>query len=98
MVHLRELNIGCVGGGTGLPSLLGGLKINPWLKLNAVVGASAMVACGALTMEEAWAAIHADTILLLFGMMIVVANLRLAGFFRLVALWVMRRTHSPRAA
>jgi uncharacterized cofD-like protein len=36
-VHLRELNIGCVGGGTGLPSLLGGLKINPWLKLNAVV-------------------------------------------------------------
>jgi len=36
-VHLRELNIGCVGGGTGLPSLLGGLKINPWLNLNAVV-------------------------------------------------------------
>jgi uncharacterized cofD-like protein len=36
-VHLREINVGCVGGGTGLPSLLGGLKINPWLKLNAVV-------------------------------------------------------------
>jgi uncharacterized cofD-like protein len=36
-MQLRELNIGCVGGGTGLPSLLGGLKINPWLKLNAVV-------------------------------------------------------------
>jgi uncharacterized cofD-like protein len=34
---LRELNIGCVGGGTGLPSLLGGLKGNPWLHLNAVV-------------------------------------------------------------
>ncbi|HLG56061.1 MAG TPA: gluconeogenesis factor YvcK family protein [Vicinamibacterales bacterium] len=34
---LRELNIGCVGGGTGLPSLLGGLKTNPWLHLNAVV-------------------------------------------------------------
>ncbi|HKE82381.1 MAG TPA: gluconeogenesis factor YvcK family protein [Vicinamibacterales bacterium] len=34
---LRELNIGCVGGGTGLPSLLGGLKTNPWLRLNAVV-------------------------------------------------------------
>ena len=34
---LRELNIGCVGGGTGLPSLLGGLKTNPWLTLNAVV-------------------------------------------------------------
>jgi uncharacterized cofD-like protein len=36
-VELRELNIGCVGGGTGLPSLLGGLKTNPWLRLNAVV-------------------------------------------------------------
>ena len=34
---MRELNIGCVGGGTGLPSLLGGLKTNPWLTLNAVV-------------------------------------------------------------
>ena len=36
-MQLRELNIGCVGGGTGLPSLLGGLKTNPWLTLNAVV-------------------------------------------------------------
>jgi uncharacterized cofD-like protein len=34
---LRELSIGCFGGGTGLPSLLGGLKSNPWLHLNAVV-------------------------------------------------------------
>jgi uncharacterized cofD-like protein len=36
-MQLRELNVGCVGGGTGLPSLLGGLKNNPWLRLNAVV-------------------------------------------------------------
>ena len=36
-MELRELNVGCVGGGTGLPSLLGGLKSNPWLTLNAVV-------------------------------------------------------------
>jgi uncharacterized cofD-like protein len=36
-VRLRQLEIGCFGGGTGLSSLLGGLKINPWLKLNAVV-------------------------------------------------------------
>ena len=34
---MRQLNIGCFGGGTGLPSLLGGLKHNPWLHLNAVV-------------------------------------------------------------
>jgi uncharacterized cofD-like protein len=36
-VHLRSVNVGCFGGGTGLPSLLGGLKNNPWLHLNAVV-------------------------------------------------------------
>src|ERR671922_990904 len=34
---LRELNVGCFGGGTGLPSLLGGLKTNPWLVVHGVV-------------------------------------------------------------
>ena len=34
---LRELNVGCFGGGTGLPSLLGGLKSNPWVDAHAVV-------------------------------------------------------------
>ena len=36
-MRLRHVNVGCFGGGTGLPSLLGGLKNNPWLHLNAVV-------------------------------------------------------------
>jgi uncharacterized cofD-like protein len=36
-VRLRQINVGCFGGGTGLPSLLGGLKRNPWLRVNAVV-------------------------------------------------------------
>src|SRR5437667_4146101 len=36
-MRLRELSLGCFGGGTGLPSLLGGLKKNPWLHANAVV-------------------------------------------------------------
>ena len=36
-MRLREINLGCFGGGTGLPSLLGGLKRNPWLRLHAVV-------------------------------------------------------------
>ena len=34
---MRQLSVGCFGGGTGLPSLLGGLKSNPWLRLHAVV-------------------------------------------------------------
>src|SRR4249920_2585077 len=36
-VRLRELKVGCFGGGTGLPSLLGGLKSNPWIQPEAVV-------------------------------------------------------------
>src|SRR5436190_4676033 len=36
-MDLRRLNVGCFGGGTGLPSLLGGLKSNPWLTVNALV-------------------------------------------------------------
>ena len=37
LMRLRELNVGCFGGGTGLPSLLGGLKSNPWIHADAVV-------------------------------------------------------------
>ena len=36
-MRLRTLKVGCFGGGTGLPSLLGGLKTNPWVDLHAVV-------------------------------------------------------------
>ena len=36
-VQLRELDIGCLGGGTGLPSLIGGLKHNPLVHVHAVV-------------------------------------------------------------
>jgi len=36
-MRLRTLRVGCFGGGTGLPSLLGGLRSVPWLDLNAVV-------------------------------------------------------------
>jgi uncharacterized cofD-like protein len=36
-MELRSFTVGCFGGGTGLPSLLGGLKSNPWLNVNAVV-------------------------------------------------------------
>lgn len=36
-MRLRTLRVGCFGGGTGLPSLLGGLRSVPWLDLHAVV-------------------------------------------------------------
>jgi Na+/H+ antiporter NhaD/arsenite permease-like protein len=61
----------------------------------ALVGASLMVAAGALPLEEAPKAIDFDTIILLLGVMIVVANLRLSGFFRLVTGWVVTRARHP---
>ncbi len=61
----------------------------------AIVGAALMVAFNILTVDEAWRAIHHETILLLFGMMIVVANLRLSGFFALVSAWVVEHAHRP---
>ena len=36
-MYLRVMKVGCFGGGTGLPSVLGGLKQNPWLELHAIV-------------------------------------------------------------
>src|ERR1700758_2927940 len=36
-MRLRTLRVGCFGGGTGMPSLLGGLKAIPWVELHAVV-------------------------------------------------------------
>jgi Na+/H+ antiporter NhaD/arsenite permease-like protein len=61
----------------------------------ALVGASLMVAAGALPLEEAPKAIDFDTIILLLGVMIVVANLRLSGFFRLVNGWIVTRARYP---
>jgi len=63
----------------------------------ALLGASLMVAFGPLSLEEAYRAINLDTIVLLLGMMIVVANLRLSGFFALANAWVARHAHHPLA-
>ena len=61
----------------------------------AIIGASLMLATNVLSVEQAYAAIDYDTIMLLFGMMIVVANLRLSGFFAVVSGWVVERAHRP---
>ena len=61
----------------------------------AIIGASLMLAANVLTVEEAYASINYDTIMLLFGMMIVVANLRLSGFFTVVSAWVVEHARRP---
>jgi Na+/H+ antiporter NhaD/arsenite permease-like protein len=61
----------------------------------AIIGASFMVGVNALSLDEAYRAINFDTIILLFGMMIVVANLQLSGFFSLVAGRVVEHANRP---
>jgi Na+/H+ antiporter NhaD/arsenite permease-like protein len=71
----------------------------PGLRLDrtgaALLGASLMVASGTLTLDQAYGAVDLDTLTLLLGMMIIVAHLRLAGFFQLAAAWVGRHAHRP---
>jgi Na+/H+ antiporter NhaD/arsenite permease-like protein len=57
----------------------------------ALVGAAAMLACGILSMHDAAKAVDYETIVLLFGMMVVVSYLRLAGFFGLATEWIAAR-------
>lgn len=72
-----------------LGMILGGL---PFLQLDrtgiALLGAIALIGVGALSLEEAWAAVHAPTLILLFAFMVVSAQLRLGGFYT----WVTHRT------
>ena len=69
----------------------------PGLKIDrpgaAIIGAVLMVAVRVVGAPEALRAIDFATIVLLFSMMVVVANLRLGGFFEHVAEWIVRRLH-----
>jgi Na+/H+ antiporter NhaD/arsenite permease-like protein len=62
-----------------------------------IVGASLMVAFGVLSFTDALQAVDWPTIVLLLGMMIVVANLRLSGFFRVSSAFVVQRAHGPKS-
>ena len=61
----------------------------------ALVGAGLMVGSGVLSLEDAYKAIDMDTITLLLGMMIVVASLRLSGFFAIVTTWAVEHAKTP---
>jgi Na+/H+ antiporter NhaD/arsenite permease-like protein len=73
----------------------------PFLHLDragiALVGATAMLVLRLIDFDQAVAAVDYRTIALLFGMMIVVAYLRLAGFFRALAGWMLARAKTPHA-
>ncbi len=71
----------------------------PGLKMNrvsiAMVAAVLLVALGLITPAAALRAIDANTLLLLFAMMVIGVHLRLAGFFDWLTGRVVRHIHSP---
>lgn len=76
-----------------------GLGYLPGLRMNratiAIAGASLLLALGVLDLRAAWQAIDYKTLVFLFGMMIVSANLGYAGFFQLTLDYLTRLTRSP---
>src|SRR5438094_5661311 len=59
----------------------------------AIIGAVLMVAFRIVGAPQALASIDFATIVLLFSMMLIVGNLRLAGFFDWIAEWIIERLH-----
>ena len=72
----------------------------PWLRMNratiALVGATVLIGTGMMTLPQAYAAVDWNTILLLFAMMVLNVNLRLAGFFHLVTSRIVQHARTPR--
>lgn len=62
----------------------------------AIIGATAVIAAGILTFNQATQSIDFRTIVLLFSMMIVTANLKLAGFFQLIGNMLLKNTKSQK--
>ncbi len=63
----------------------------------ALLGAVALIVGGAVTPIEAWGAVDVSTIGLLFGLMVVSAQLRAGGFYAWVTRRIVALTLSPRA-
>lgn len=70
-----------------------------WLPIGrvggALLGAAVMVAIGALTPAQSFAAIDHDTILLLFAMMLLIAYLERGGLFERIALGALLLARTP---
>lgn len=92
MIILKFIVIGLTYIGLGLGYL-------PFLRMNrasiAIVGAALLIALGVLDLKEAWQAIDYKTLIFLFGMMAIGANLTYSGFFQLTLDYLMRFTRSP---
>lgn len=62
----------------------------------AIIGAVALIGFGVLTFADAVKAVDFKTIVILFSMMVIVANLKLAGFFDLLGNTVLQRIETKK--
>jgi Na+/H+ antiporter NhaD/arsenite permease-like protein len=62
-----------------------------------LIGVGALLIFRQITFEQIGGFLNLDTLVLLFGMMIINANLQLAGFFRLAGSVILRWTNGPRS-
>ncbi|MBP2636345.1 MAG: Citrate transporter, partial [Firmicutes bacterium] len=61
-----------------------------------IIGAIALIGFGVLSFDDAVKSVDYKTIVILFSMMIVVANLKLAGFFELLGNVVLERVSTKK--
>jgi Na+/H+ antiporter NhaD/arsenite permease-like protein len=61
----------------------------------AIIGAATIIVAGVIPWDQAVGAVDAHTLVLLFGMMVVAAYLRLSGFFGLITVRLMRLARTP---
>lgn len=62
----------------------------------ALIGVGALLGLGLLRFDQLSGLLEINTLVLLFGMMIINANLQLAGFFRLAGAAILKVTRTPR--
>lgn len=80
-----------------------GVAVGRWPLLRAdrttitLIGAALLLGIGAMSLEEAYAALDLDTIVLLFSMMVINGSLFLAGFFGVITQRVVQFARGPRS-
>ncbi|MGE5659669.1 MAG: anion transporter [Actinomycetota bacterium] len=92
MTILRYIVIGLTYIGLGL-GYLPGLRMNR--ATIALTGAILLMALGLMDLKSAWIAIDYKTLIFLFGMMVISANLSASGFFQLALDYTTRFVRSP---
>ena len=79
-----------------------GIAVGRWPLLKAnrttitVMGAGLLIVLGQIKFTDIGRYLDLNTLILLFSMMIINANLRVAGFFRLAGRLLLRAAHTPR--